>query len=554
MNPEGSAARCWRSLHLQRLSDSCQKTAIRLKRLSLRTGPVCALIFVVAIAMALFASRCDSGTVVIGYRYAEQALLINAGNGLGGYYAWPPGYPMLIALGVRFGLAPMTAAWVISVVSFGGAAALVFFITRRLANPFFGLIATGVFVFQVRNLVWANMAMQEMLLVFAMLSGMAMLQLWLSSGSTGWSRRSAALSVAAGAVLAAPFWVKYTGIVIPGVGVMAGAVVAVRHPERRIDALILCASTLCFMLPIPIRNLVFGGSLTAHLFGITPAYTFTSALSTLLRTIHTDWAGLVLLEHVSWEKLLVVTSIVLAVLTLAGARRIATMAISVVPLIYLLLFAFLESHMRIDVISTRFVLPTFAFFGISFAFLWSELSRCRLLTLKQSARLTGLLALVLVVILAMGARSAYSGVQLNKSNWSPETISYIEHNISPGTTIAVSRYGWQLRAETLDYKTIAIPFEDPGNANYSQAYGISTWTREEALETFLQRHVRFVVFFMGEGWRDMFLEKHLYGDYVESLLDSNSPLVMDAIYLSDGIILSLVDEDAIRYELEHINS
>lgn len=154
--------------------------------------------------------------------------------------------------------------------------------------------------------------------------------------------------------------------------------------------------------------------------------------------------------------------------------------------------------------------------------------------------------MVLVVILAVGARSAYSGVQLPKSNWSPETISYIEHNISPGTTIAVSRYGWQLRGETLDYKTIAIPFEDPMNANYTQAYGISTWTREEALEIFLQRHVRFVVFFMGEGWRDMFLERHLYGDYVESLLDNNSPLVADTIYLSDGIILSVVDEDAIR--------
>lgn len=162
--------------------------------------------------------------------------------------------------------------------------------------------------------------------------------------------------------------------------------------------------------------------------------------------------------------------------------------------------------------------------------------------------------MVLVVILAMGARSAYSGVQLPKSNWSPETISYIEHNISPGTTIAVSRYGWQLRAETLDYKTIAIPFEDPMNANYMQAYGRFTWTREEALEIFLQRHVRFVVFFMGEDWRDIFLERHLYGDYVDSLLDNNSPLVVDAIYLSDGIILSIVDEDAIRYELEHINS
>jgi len=540
---------------MQRLSDSCKKAATRLKCLNLRTGPVCALIFVVAVAMALFASRCDSGFKVIGYRYAEQALLINAGNGLGGYYAWPPGYSMLIALGIKLGLAPLTAAWVISVLSFGGAAALVFFITRRLTNPFFGLVATGVFVFHVHNLVWANMAMPEMLLVFTMLSGIAMLQLWLSSGSTGWSRRSAALSVAAGAVLAAPFWVKYTGIVIPGVGVMAGAVVAVRHPERRIDALLLFASTLCFMLPIPIRNLVFGGSLTGHPYGITPAYTFTAALSTLLRYIQSDWFPF-LREHVSGEMLLVVTSIVLAVLTLAGARRIATMAVSVVPLIYLLLFAFLESHTRIDLISTRFVLPTYAFLGMSFAFLWSELSRCRLLTSKLSTRLmlTTLLALVLVVILAMGATSAYSGVQLPKSNWSPETISYIEHNISPGTTIAVSRYGWQLRAETLDYKTIAIPFEDPGNANYSQAYGISTWTREEALEVFLQRHVRFVVFFMGEDWRDIFLERHLYGDYVESLLDDNSPMVVDAIYLSDGIILSIVDEDAIRYELEHIDS
>jgi len=540
MNPEGPVARCWRSLQL--------------KCLSLRTGSVCALIFVVAVAMALFASRCDFGVVAIGYRLAEQALLINAGNGLGGYYAWPPGYPMLIALGVRFGLAPLTAAWVISVVSFGGAAALVFFITRRLTNPFFGLVATGVFVFHVHNLVWANMIREEMLLVFTMLSGMAMLQLWLSSSSTGWSRRSVALSVAAGAVLAVPFWVKYSGIIIPGIGVIAVAVVAIRHPERRIGALLLCASTFCFMLPIPIRNLVFGDSLTGHAYGITPAYTFTAALSTLLRHIQTDWVASVL--HVSWEKLLVVTSIVLAVLTLAGARRIATMAVSVVPLTYLLLFAFLESHTRIDVISTRFVLPIFSFLGMSFAFLWAELFRCRLLTSKKPARLTltGLLTLVLVVILAVGASSAYSGVQLPKSNWSPETISYIEQNISPGTTIAVSRYGWQLRAETLDYRTIAIPFEDPGNANYMQAYGRFPWTQEEALEIFLQRHVRFVVFFMGEDWRDRFLERHNYGDYVESLLDDNSPLVVDSTYLSDGIILSLVDEDAIRYELEHINS
>jgi hypothetical protein len=175
----------------------------------------------------------------------------------------------------------------------------------------------------------------------------------------------------------------------------------------------------------------------------------------------------------------------------------------------------------------------------------SRASRPRLRGSLQAAAVVVGVPLLAVSTLAVsrGGGLVLTGFTPFAGYWSPETVRYIKTQIPGGATVAVSRYGGQLRADSLSYRVHGIPFADPPNDNYTAAYGIEPWNRLRALLAFIENDVSHVVFFLGKAGPEPFLEHGWYGGYVGSLPIASLPEIVAVARLADGIVISLLPRD-----------
>ena len=174
---------------------------------------------------------------------------------------------------------------------------------------------------------------------------------------------------------------------------------------------------------------------------------------------------------------------------------------------------------------------------------------------SKIARFTAILCILFFLgIIVYGIRFTVKGWRPGSCYLSPHTLDWIKAHIPNGTTIAGSRYGSQILAYTLSYRYKQIPFDDPFNAYYTRAYGIKPWTREEALQVFINWDVRYIAFFLGEVRSDPYLEIGAYGDYITSMLSQPFPEIDRIIYLPDGIVIKLAKKEKLLGVLRAIKS
>jgi voltage-gated potassium channel Kch len=159
------------------------------------------------------------------------------------------------------------------------------------------------------------------------------------------------------------------------------------------------------------------------------------------------------------------------------------------------------------------------------------------------------LALV-IPIAGVGALAAARGVALvgkghtPESDFSPQTVRHIKDHVPPGTMLAANQM--QLWAFTLDYGFLMIPWDQPLD-NWPRDYGISPWTRLEALKVFVEKDVRYVVLFFGPTHGERVLARYNPGPYVgSSLLTEPLPEVAGVTRLSDGVLVTLADREQLR--------
>lgn len=510
-------------------------------------------IFLGTIALGIFISRAQFGLQCLSYSYLHTSLQILNGDRFTSSY--PPGYSILIATLVRIGISPIIATWSISIISFGATSCLVYYLTQRFTSKTLGLIACLLFAFNYEALKWANMVMPEMLFCFTAIVSFTIFDVWATISNHDSHMRRLTLSVATGVLLGMTFWVRYVGVLFIVLGLIAVVVISVHYPVRRWEAVVCCLSAVSFIAPLPIRNWVYTGTLTGHPWGVLPATTFLKAIRDLLFEMRCVWMpkSLFTFTVAGWDLLsLLMATLYVGFITLT-IRKPRSILVFTTPMLYIFLFAYIASHARIDVIyGSRFVIVMTSLIVVSFALIWNFISQYGR-TLKRV--LIPWLVVGVIVTTLLGGATVMMGWSPPKAKLSPNTLDFINENVSKGTTIAVNRYGEQLTATALDYDIVGIPFLDPWNADYTSAYGVQLWTRSQALNIFIEKDIRFVIFFMGgkEG-RDSYLDRHCYGKYVESLLDPNSPEVMAITELQDGVIISLVPENQLRLELKKESS
>jgi len=490
------------------------------------------------------------GAKGLSYDFAHHALLLARGRVADippDHLSWPPGYPMAMVPLIWLGVAPLRAAWLVSLAAFGATVSITFLLGRRLDQTAIGVGAALLLLLNADMLQWAGIPLSEMLFAATMVAALLAFDeffirwsadLEMSQGRALWT----------GAAFAAPVWVKYIGIVVPFLTVACLIVLLMVSRKKRARVTLVVISTLLLVGLIPLRNILMGGHVTGHPVGALPADTLWSAISEALRGIRTTWFFLA--ERLPRTLVDVATAVALVGVALWNARRGRWAIASCLPVLYLFMLCWIASHTRIDKMGDRFILPIVPVVVLAVCLALKDAMSARSWGLWLRMAATGI---ALVAIVAGGV-SVTRGVTLlargysPDSNYAPSTVAYIREHVRPGVALAVN--GRQVQAHTLAYRAVVMPWVEPGEDNWPKAFGITPWSRAGALQAFLDHDVRYVVLFLGPSGDYRWLARSYPGDYVaRTMVTEVLPEVATVTKLDDGIVITLADPPQIREAL-----
>jgi len=509
------------------------------------------LFFVGAVAFGVVAARGTVGAKGLSYDFAHHALLLARGRIADippEHLNWPPGYPIAMAPLIWLGVVPLRAAWIVSLVAFGATVSITFLLGQRLSRTAIGIAGALLLLLNADLLQWSAIPLSEMLCAASILSSLLAFDGLLVRWSAG-SEVSRGRAIWTGVALAAPVWVRYIGIVVPfltSAYLVVLLAVSRRKPAR---ALLVLISAILVVGMIPLRNILMGGHVSGHPVGVLPADTLWSAISETLRGIRTTWFFLA--ERLPRTGVDVATGLLLIGIALWNTRRGRWSVASWLPVVYLCVLCWIASHTRIDKLNARFIVPIVPLVMLTALLgLYDAMSRQRVGWLVRTVA-----AGVAVVAVVVGGISVSRGVTLLVRGYSSDsdhavaTIAYIQQHVPPGVVLAVNER--QIEAHTLAYREVVMPWVEPGEDSWTQAFGISPWTRAEALRAFLDQHIRVVALFLGPSGDYRWLAQAYPGDYVaKTMVTESLPEVASVERLVDGIVITLADppkiEEALR--------
>jgi 4-amino-4-deoxy-L-arabinose transferase-like glycosyltransferase len=512
-----------------------------------------AVVFACCILALLLVYKGEIYLSPVGYAYAQQALRIQAGQGLGGYYESPPGYAITIVPFLALGLTTLRGAWLVSILSFAGSAGVLYLLLRRWASTAGALLAVAIFALNPFSLLTASAAGSEMLCILMGIAGCLLLDL--SFYETRQRATTAnILAALSGLAFAFSFAVRYLGIIFPMLGFLFAAVQFWRHPDMRLRSTLLCVMAGIVSAMIPLRNLLFSGkSLTGHVINNVVGQPFYVSLTDSLYQLGGGWL---------WSKvgatrvfIIPVTLLVAAVLIIQAvhmSRDLRKLIIGLVPLVYVLALSWSTSATRLDAIGPRYVLPAFPFLIMGVVLMSEGMLFTGAFNTVLHRMTKGVLWMVVGACTLASIVTAVVGVGSFNMTWnlSPVTIEYVKSNIPKGSVIAANRFGDQLGAFTLDVEFFDIPFLDPWNTGFTEGWGIKTLTRKELLKLFAERNVKYLIFFLGKTHSDQYLERGLYGEQISVMMKVPTPEVESRIDLEDGVVLKIADKEKLRSIIE----
>jgi hypothetical protein len=504
-----------------------------------------------ALLLALVAGRGHMGLTPLSYDYGAQARGMVSGEGWGGG-SWPPGYPLLMSIPMRAGCSALRSAWALSVLSYAVAAVCIYLGCRRLANHRYGALASVLFCLSPVSLKWANTATPEMAFVASTLLAMLSCD-WLLFPAR--KRVSFLAAAVVGLIAAVPFWIRYLGIVSAGLAAAALVASMWRAPHRAVP-LVSLATLAVGVVALLVRNVTDVGTLAGHSMATLPGDTFASALGKACWHVAVAYVPTLcaIQESLTKTALAGVTMTVCLALACAGLLRFRYFVISAYLPCYLLALAWCASHTRIDQMSDRFIVPVLPHLLLALVLLCHHFGRLH--RIPSVARLPRFLLLfAFCVAVEYGSVAVLRGCRgLSDARYSPQTIAGIRNSVAPGTTLAVNRYGAQLRVFTSEYPTVGIPFDDPFNAYYTRALGLKLWQRKDALRVFLEKDVRLVVFFTGPDRDDPYLPVDAYGTYATQLYAGRAPEVERIEHFPDGVLIHLAEREQLIAALRGLDT
>lgn len=331
----------------------------------------CGAIFLAAILIAVAASRTDIALSPVGYDYGYQALLIENGHGLGEHYGWPPGYAMLMVLFMEVGISSLRSGWLVSLLSFAASSTLIFFLARKWTSTLGGITAATIFTCNPFVLFTANAVGSEMITVFLALLACAALDRCFF-GRTSSRRQGIVLAILTGILLVLPFYVRYLGIVFTVLGLLLLAILIWKRTDQREKAVACSVSLLLASSLLPLRNLLFGDTLTGHQLGAKVGDPFLSSLASSLVQLGggTLWAKF---GYSSVPMQILVVAFISGILVIASSIALKNeryFIVGLAPIVYVFGLALAASQSRLNGMGPRYLFPALPFLIISFVQIW----------------------------------------------------------------------------------------------------------------------------------------------------------------------------------------
>ncbi len=506
-----------------------------------------AIVFGVSLVLALLATRGLPSMSKASWGYLGQALQILDGNGLGGNFQRPPGYPLLIAFFSLIGFKTYIAGWAVSLLAFSGTSTLTYAFAKKISGTLPGFFGVWLLITFPAVLTFSHVVnMGDMLLTFfAILSFYSAFTVFsLPKGQSPGRIQSVLLGI--GIVL--PFWIKYIGVINVFFAALLLASAFYRDSEKRSSILLVGTTIALLGFVLPLRNLLFAGTMLGHSLEGQPGDTFLSAFAALVNT--TNSALNLSLGH--WG-----SAFLYLLLLFISRRTFVSFILTLFPLAYFLMFSFSASSTRLDEVCNRFVLPVLPFLIISFTFALKTLPE-RLVILFNNVVdehtvqnfLDWLIFLCAVAFFILGVHNVTKGVPRLDGTVSEETIAWVRKNIPKNETVAVNLYGSQILAFPDTPEILILPSEN----SYNSAYGIHAYDRKTALEIFIRRNVTHLVFCFSTQGKDLQLELGYYGSYFSELCDEKDfPEVDSRIKRADSLIIKLVNTEKLRKTLENLD-
>jgi hypothetical protein len=487
-----------------------------------------------AILFALILSRFQFGIGHTTYDYMSQARWLLDGGGSDGINtSEPPGYMLVWALLLNLPHA-LLIGFVLSLLSQAATVCCIHaLLARTVTEPVAWL---GAFLVAINGALAGSASYVWVESLFTAMLAASWLSFELVLGRIR-ERRELWGIVPAAALAALSFYLRYAAA--PLLAIMLGWAAFVAWRQRRLDLALYAGLVILLTAPLPLFNFLISGSLSGHPIGVAPELDFTTALIALVREIGSSLLFLVppfqdaplfnltnadggALRLPTLSALIGTGIVLMPLVTGIATRRGSLLRIGLAVLAYTLFYALVVSHTRIDRLSLRFIVPILPLAIAACVMAAPRLERRCALLLAGAAAGFGLVGML-------------HGLTPDRYGYGPETMAYVAHHFPRGSTLLTNAYGRQIDAMNPGYRLLPIPYDDPFNGGYSEAYGIVPWNKAELDRTIRESGARALVILLGPTRDDPYLDLGAYGDAVQRLVANPTARVT---HLADGMVVT----------------
>ena len=533
--------------------------------LSFRSGFILSIILALfSLALSALIPRCHISISTLTYGYlADTVHMVRDGNLNNSDPDWlvqgtrfpfadplnnramnavePFGYNMVLAPPVFLRIDPIHCALLVNIISISLSIVLFYFICAFWFRPAAALGISAIFAFNPLFLQVNSVLALEPLFVFTTLAA----TFFLLRRYINYNRPSVGIAILLGFLVTLPVYVRYIGIVFTAVSIFyVISETFLRRETKGVfrEAFALIATSATLVVVLIAHNYAVSGVASGNPIGLTPAYTFSGALFHMLTDICMDSRFPLPIFFLSYSLRIIpsflISAVLLSVLLLASVRYRALRIFAWFTGAYVIAFAVAESITRIDLINGRFIYPV-----IPFLVLGTFLLVRKAPTLLPSQRLGKILTVCFVLICSASILPSVSEIVRGgqvESNYSPQTVRAVMSSFSPNEHIFVNRFGAQINIYRPDLRSHMVPFIDPANGHFTEAYGTHLLSRNEFIDEMKIFGIRKMVFCLGfTGNGDFFLNDDYYGAFMKDIFSGHDPLVESIQFLPDGRIITL---------------
>jgi hypothetical protein len=548
-SPDGDA---WRGFARQRhrISVGNQDAAPSKERMAgfskvmmarIAPGPALAA---VAVAFALTLCRLQFGIGHTTFDYMSQARWLLEGGDLGGLTTTqPPAYTIVWLLLLNLPQ-PLLGGFILSLLCQGITVWCVYELIARPATPKAALVGATLVALNGALAGSADYVWVEAPFTAALTGAWLAFERLIHRAR---EQRYAGPVLGTALLVVLPLYLRYAAA--PVLAVMLALALFTAFKRRRRDLALFIGLVVLFALPLPLFNWAVHGMASGHPIGIQPAQDLLSSFLILARELGSAFLYVVPPIHEAplfnltnadgtamrlpiFAALLGIAVMVvpLAIGVLTG--RGPLLRLGIVVLAYLLFYALVASHTRIDRLSLRFVVPIIPLAIAGWVMAAPVLPRAGALALAGAVAGFGVVGLM-------------EGLTPDRYGYAPETLAYVAQKFPKGSVLLTNAYGRQIDALTPGFRQLPLPYDDPFNDGFSDAYGIAPWSESELEAALAREPVQALVILLGPGGDDPYLDLDSYGEAVKRLVDGARPGAQ-ITRLSDGLVVTLEPQAAQR--------